>query len=182
MGIRLYDFKETLGKIVRPNRFLVYFNVPNIDGLGDVLDPIKSYLTYHVKAASLPNRALGEYEMKYFGSTIKLPGDTTYNDLSLTFLNEGEWSVRNFFEIWQEVIQNVWHERDMGKRTDASPLLADSYIVVQQIGLDENDILSEYIYSNVFPKEVGDIELNMENYDTIEEFTVTFAYTAWERV
>lgn len=181
MAISLSVFKSRLGRVVRQNRFYAFINPPEIGGLRKLRDEISHILQYHVKTAIIPSRSIGEYEFKYYGSTVKLPGDTNYNDLNITFLNEGSWKIRNLFEQWQEVIYHSMNDNIMGIRYDAQELFAESSIIVQQIGLDDNDILAEYTFYNVFPKEVGEIELNMETNDSIQEFQVTFAYSHWVR-
>jgi hypothetical protein len=37
----------------------------------------------------------------------------------------------------------------------------------------------EYTFQNIFPVSIGNIELNWETTDAIEEFTVEFAYDYW---
>ena len=39
-----------------------------------------------------------------------------------------------------------------------------------------------YEFFNMFPKNIDTIELNYETADALEEFTVDFTYSHWERV
>jgi hypothetical protein len=177
----LSDFKQNLGQVVRPNRFYVFINPPEVGNLIELRDKSSDTMIFHVKSASIPSRSIGEYELKYYGYTIKLPGDVNYTDLSVTFINEGSWAIRTFFETWQDVIYHMMNDTFDGIRYDAQDLLVGSNIVIQQIGNNDEDILAEYTFYNVFPKEVGEMELNMETYDSVQEFQVTFAYSHWIR-
>lgn len=190
--IRLSDFKANLGRLVRPNRFLCQMYPPQIlfsdTGLmgGYDSNEVLEKVCWHLKSTSIPARTIGEYEFKYYGMTYKLTGDTSYGDLTMTFLNTEDWIIRNFFERWQEAIHIVQNEVSQlmptpSQNTDAADILRDTSIIISQLGLDGEEVAAYKFYSP-FPKEVGEIELSMENNDTVEEFTVTFGYSYWTRV
>ena len=52
---------------------------------------------------------------------------------------------------------------------------------VEQLGKDDA-VLMRYEFFNMFPKNIDAIELNYETADALEEFTVDFTYSHWERV
>jgi hypothetical protein len=144
-------------------------------------------VTWHLKSTAIPARSIGEYEMKYYGMTYRLTGDTSFGDLTMTFLNEDTWIVRTFFEKWQESCHIIQREIEadvmvtQSQNYDAYDLIRDAEIIIIQLGL-KGEAVASYRFVSPFPKEVGEIELSMENNDTIEEFTVTFGYSYWERV
>ena len=37
-----------------------------------------------------------------------------------------------------------------------------------------------YVFNNVFPKDIGEITVEAETPDAIQEFDVTFSFTDWE--
>lgn len=169
--ISLKDFKENITQMVKPNRFLVEIYPPS----SYVQEYSIDILRYLTQGAKIPDRTCGEIEMKYHGMTLKLPGDYTHDDLSLTFFNYYDWTPRNFFEDWMNLIQNVG---DVNQRSDASSLF-DAGITVKQIGLREDEVLASYVFYDVFPKNLAAIELGMDNTDQVETFTVDFAYSHW---
>jgi len=170
--IKISEFKAKLSQLVRPNRFLVTLSPPAIFEHGQDLE----LLTFLTQGAKIPEKNIGEIEIKYHGMSLKLPGDQTHEDLTLTFYNHYGWEARDMFEDWIEVLQTTGNNNE---RTDAINAIDDSSIMIQQIGDVEEDILAEYTFYNVFPKSVSEIELSMDNYDSVETFTVSFAYSHW---
>lgn len=53
------------------------------------------------KSASLPALVIGTQELKYFGRSVKYPGNRTYDTMSLTFFGTQSYGVRRAFEAWQ---------------------------------------------------------------------------------
>lgn len=169
-AISLSKFKENLGNVVKPNRFYVIITPPqNI-----TID--SEFLTFHTKSAKIPSRGVGEYEMKYYGMSLMLPGDSTHEDFQIGFVNDSEWKTRDFFESWLELIHN---KKEM-IRKNYNEASSQSTVEVQQLGDDGNPI-AKYKYYHVFPKNMSEIELSMESSDTVEEFTVDFDYSYWKK-
>jgi hypothetical protein len=182
MGIEsLEAFKNLLGDIVRPNRFLVTVFPPSamlsgmkISTLVNILD--MSTVLFNVRNAQLPSKSFGEYPMRYMGQTYTLPGDLRYEDLVITFLMDDKWKSREFFESWNDLILNM----SDNSRTDAKDLM-DASIIIFQIGNRTAEVLASYRFESVFPKAVGSVELSQDAQDRYEEFTVTFSYSYWTR-
>lgn len=170
MGSNLQLFRTNLGVVVRPNRFRVELYPPNSLSINN------SQLSFAVKSATIPQKTIGEAEMKWFGYNYKLPGDSSVEDLNITFINEQTWNFRSFFEDWQNYLKSL---KD-GVKADPKDAL-NSSIKVYQLGL-KNQVLAIYEFSEVWVKTVGEIELDMETRDTIETFVVTFTYSRWNRL
>lgn len=170
--IKLTEFKNQLIQMVRPNRFLVKINPPSIYDHGQDLN----LLVYLAQSAKIPEKNLGEIEIKYHGMSLKLPGDFSHDDLSISFFNHYGWEPRDFFEDWVEVIQEVSGDN---VRSDAVSVIDDSTITIDQLGDSEDDVLASYTFYDVFPKSVQAIDLNMETTDSVQTFTVDFAYSHW---
>jgi len=94
--ITIDKFRENLGNIVRPNRFVVTITPPSI--LDHSVD--QEILAFHSKSANIPARSIGEFEVKFYGQSIKLPGDSSYEDLTVNLINEEGWEIRDLFEGW----------------------------------------------------------------------------------
>jgi hypothetical protein len=175
MGIESLEiFKNGLGDVVRPNRFLVEMFPPSIMTVNTDL----AALRFNVKSAVLPSKTFGEFDVHYMGQTYRIPGDLKYEDLSVTFVMEDSWETRDFFEDWNDLILDM----SDNTRTDAIELLADSSILVHQIGNRSEEILASYRFDSVFPKIVGEVELSQDAIDRYEEFRVVFSYSYWTRI
>ena len=79
-------------------------------------------------------------------------------------------------EAWQQDIQ----ELDSGVGMASNDYLL-SRAFVEQLGKDDA-VLARYEFFNMFPKNIAQIELSYETVDALEEYTVDFTYSHWERV
>jgi hypothetical protein len=180
--ISLEEFKNNLRQLARPNRFRVVCCPPSIfdEDMGNTItgdsDAFEN-LIYHIKTGQIPGRNIGEHQMKFGGMTLNLPGDTTFEDLTITVLNPMDWEFRSFFENWQSLILDV---RNNG-RYYADEILKDAYVDIEQLD-NEGEILVTYRYHSAYPKNISQIDLSMDTNDSVEEFTVTFGFSYWERL
>ena len=173
MSVLLEDFKQSVRSVVRPNRFEVEIVAPT-----SLKVPVDAdELMFRVQSATIPDRTFNEIPVKFYGMEYKLPGGETTTDLNITFLNDAEWDIRDFFEGWAELINN----RSTSEKAFADELFEDgTLITVYQLGFDGKRIAG-YEFYHIFPKIVEQIELNMETTDTVETFQVTFAYSYWKQ-
>ena len=107
---------------------------------------------------------------------LKLAGERTYDDWTVTIINDNEFSARTALEQWQQEIQG--HGVSTGMAT-TDYLLSRGF--VEQLGKDDS-VLARYEFFNCFPKSIGSIALNYETENVLEEFEATFSYSHWERV
>lgn len=173
MTLDLQTFKESLGNVVRPNRFEVIIQPPSLIDIADYIDGTR--LMMRVQSATIPDRTFGEIPIKFYGMEMKIPASEIMQDLVISFINDDKWQLRSLFEYWAQLI----NDRKNSVKGYAKDLMEDTYIIVRQLGFT-NDVIAGYRFKLVFPKTVDPIELNMETTDTIETFTVTFAYGYWE--
>lgn len=136
-------------------------------------------MSFLCKAAQLPESTIGIVEVPYFGRNIKVAGDRTFPEWTVTIINDEDFLIRDAFERWMDGIDT--HERRGTKRgaADSNP---NSYVadgIVQQYS-KSGDIIKEYSFVNMFPTNVAPIDVAWETNDTIEEFTVTFNYDHWK--
>ena len=160
------QFKSQFQGGVRPNQFRVFMSKgPN--GIGT-----KNF-SFLGKAASIPASTIGNVDVPYRGRQLKVPGDRTFEDWTLTVFNDGEWSARSYFEKWMQVLQ--------GHRTPVRSVSAtDVYgnAVVQQLSRTGNAIAT-YTMEDIYPTNVAAIDLGFDTNDSVEEFQVTFAVNNW---
>lgn len=141
------------------------------NGAGDIKVP------FMVKAAAIPASTLGSIEVPYFGRKIKVAGDRTFAEWTVTIINDEDFLIRNAMEQWMNSINS--HAGNIREFGSASPLLYKSNAQITQFSKTGVPI-REYTFNGMFPTEVSAIEMAWETTDAIEEFTVTFQYDFWE--
>lgn len=174
MPFNINAFKE-LGLVyggARPALFNVFLTVPPGIGIDNVsVDKFR----FVCRTASLPASEIGAFDVSYFGRNIKLAGDRTFSNWSVTVLNDEDFSVRAMFEAWSNAMNRmVANVRDPN-------LNFENYktdIEVIQYGKDGMEIRS-YILVGAFPSTIDNIGLDWNTQNSIEEFGVTFAYDYW---
>lgn len=169
MSLNVDDFKAKLKTGgARPNLFRVTCNFPGFAG-GDT-----ELASFMIKSASLPGSTIGMITVPFRGRQIKIAGDRTFEDWSITVINDGAFKSRNAFERWSNVINN--HIANKGEH---NPLAYQTDMMIEQ--LDRNDqVVKKYTIRGVFPTVVAPIEVSYESNDAVEEFSVTLAYQYWE--
>jgi hypothetical protein len=162
MAFNVNTFRNQFtGDGARPNLFEVL--IPDIAG---------PKLTFTCKAAQLPASTVGVIDVPYFGRQIKLAGNRTFADWTITILNDEDFEVRDALEERMSLINS-----HAGNESE----LFGSYsfdAIVNQYG-KTGDIIKTYNFVGMFPTEIGAIDLDWGSNDTIEEYTVTFAYQYW---
>jgi hypothetical protein len=106
-------------------------------------------------------------------------GNRTFQDWTITIINDEDFVVRNAFERWMNGINS----HTFNVRSPLA-LTTTSYSVdgeVKQFGKTGNT-LKKYKFVGLFPTDVAPIDVDWGSNDTIEEFTVTLSYQWWESV
>ena len=81
------------------------FSFGNKDEQAKTSNPsLSRYLSLQCEAAELPGRSLLTADAKIYGPTFKVPYQTQYNDINLTFLATNEFYERKLFDRWLECI------------------------------------------------------------------------------
>lgn len=166
MVLSINEFKSQLvGGGARPSLFQVQITNP-------VLSVADFKVPFACKTAALPSSNLGSYTVPYFGRQVKYAGDRTFEDWTVTIINDEDFSVRNALEAWSNSINSHI------SNTRALPQNYKSDAIITQYGKD-GTVLRIYNFQGIFPINISDIAMSWETVDTIEEFTVTFQYDAW---
>lgn len=159
----------TLGG-ARSSLFQVSFSNP-ADAAADIQVP------FMVRASSIPASTLGVIEVPYFGRRVRMAGDRTFGDWSVTVLNDEDFAIRNALETWSNYINS--HQGNIRSFGSASPLAYKSTAEVTQYSKTGVPI-RKYKFNGIFPVSIGDMGLDWGNTDQIQEYQVTFAYDWWE--
>jgi hypothetical protein len=171
----------------RASLFEVFLTLP-----AGIAEPTaESQFRFVCKASSIPASTLGSIDVPYFGRKVKMAGNRTFDNWSVTVMNDEDFLVRNAFELWSSYINS--HEnnlRDSSVITEAGLASYRTRADVRHFaktglfasGTSDGDSAIPtriYTFENIFPVSIGNIELNWETTDAIEEFTVEFAYDYW---
>ena len=127
------------------------------------------------KTAALPGQVIEPMEIKYKGLTVKLAGDRTFENWTVGIYNDTELSVRSEIEAWMEDI--------VPKDSSVGPVRYEYMVdraTVSQLGRDDS-VIATYEFFNMWPTNLGAIELDTEGGDAIETFDVEFCYSHFER-
>ena len=173
------DFRAKLGGGgARPNLFEI--NLGNFGGdgtTGDWNTNIESEFRFMCKASSMPTQTIGSVDVPFRGRILKVAGDRTFEPWSVTVINDEDFKVRKGFEAWTEKINalatgvgEVDPNNYMGNGTIKQ--LSRSATVAGDDTAQR--VLHEYKVEEIWPSEIGAIDLSYDTSDAIEEFTVTF--------
>ncbi len=156
------DFSAKFEGGARPNRFQV--NV----SFGHSQQSLQDF-RFLCRSASQPASTLGEVAVPYMGRTYNIPGDRTFEDWTITIFNDNDHSIRKEFEKWHHALNE--YELNVNDSVGATYIMgtANVYQLPQNTGQD----LHSYEFTDVWPKEIGAIDLAWDNNDAVEEFTVT---------
>jgi len=159
----------TLGG-ARNSLFQVQFQNP-ANGAGDLKVP------FMVRTAQIPSSDLGIIEVPYFGRKIKLAGDRTFADWTVTVINDEDFAIRNALEQWSNQINSL--QGNLRTFSGAAPSLYKANAEVTQFSKTGVPIRT-YKFNGIFPQTISTIDVDWNATDSIEEFTVTFQYDYWE--
>ena len=157
----------------RPNYFQVLMNFPP-----QVVNsqPAGQKTQFLCKSAQLPSVTMGIAPAYYYGRELKLAGNPTYQDWTITIYNDEDFLIRNAFENWQNLINS--HAGNLRDPTMANYSGYTVSATVNHMGKIGN-IIKEYDFVGMWPTDPSMIDLDWQTNDTIEEFTVTLAYQYW---
>lgn len=161
----------------RPNLFEVSLQFPNYVELGSLAGAQSRFMC---KTAQLPGSTVGVVEVPYFGRQIRVAGNRTFAEWSVTIINDEDFAIRNAFERWHRGINgNVNNLRSASAvNTNGSASYAVDATVRQYSKLGGSPI-KQYKFVGMFPSDVAAIDLDWGSNDTIEEYSVTLTYQYW---
>tara|TARA_B100001093_G_scaffold322052_1_gene307339 strand:- start:111 stop:659 length:549 start_codon:yes stop_codon:yes gene_type:complete len=174
MAFNIEDFKSNFADGgARPNLFRAKISLPS------TLGNLPNQGSYLIKSAQIPSATVTAIDVPYFGRQVRVAGNRTFEPWTVTIMNTEGFEVRNAMEKWMSQINS--HNDNGSALKNLIDYKADATVEhLKKIGGPENpDVAASYKFFGMFPTEISSIELGWENNDTIEEFTVTFAYDYW---
>lgn len=188
--ISMTDFRAITtqdGDLAKSSRFLVMLVPPPAvtSYQGKSSYPVDE-LTYLCESAEIPGRGFMSADVRYYGPNFKMPYQSTYEDINLTFLCRDKFTERLFFDNWMEVI-NPSSYYDFAYR--------DSYVsqihifTMSDLNIDENQSGTGLDYGQqryvitlekAYPVLINSQPVTWAD-DNFHRLTVTFTYARWHR-
>jgi hypothetical protein len=163
------DFKAKLrGGGARANLYKVTMNFPIFAG-GNAENG-----AFMCRGASLPGSTMAAIPIPFRGREIKVAGDRTFENWTVTVYNDTDFEIRNAMERWMNGINA--HQTNTGF---SNPVDYQTDLIVDQLDRNEK-ILKRYNLRGCFPVNVSAIPLAYDQVAQIEEFEVEFALQYWE--
>jgi hypothetical protein len=165
------DFKAKLaGGGARANQFKVTMPFPGYAQVGGEIED----LAFLCRATTIPDMTIGIVPVPFRGRTIKIAGDRTIADWSVTAYNDTNFKLRNAFERWQNGINNMTDNEGLTNPVDYQ---VDAFVD----HLDRNgNTIKSYTLRGAFPTVLQAIALSYDEATAIEQFDVTFEYQYFE--
>lgn len=171
MAFNVNEFQGAM-KLGGARNSLFQVNITNpVNGAADIQIP------FLCKAAQIPASNITPITVNYFGRPVKFAGNRTFDDWTVTILNDEDFAIRNALEQWSNSINSVQGNlRTLGA---SSPVLYKADAQVTQFS-KTGVPLRVYNFVGIFPTAISTIDLSWDTADSIEEYTVTFTYDYWE--
>ena len=135
-------------------------------------------MQFLARAASLPASNVNAVEvMTPGGRKIKLAGERTFEDWTVSVYNDTQMVTRRKFEMWQSACAQ--YGNPIG--ADALSAYESSTWTVTQFSRSGAPMRT-YRFFNMWPSGLGSIELSFDEQSSIEQFDVTFAFSHFEPV
>ena len=141
------------------------------------------------KSAALPASNVGSVDLPFRGRILKVAGDRTFDPWTVTIINDEDFKLRTAFEQWANLMNKL--DNATGATNPASYM---TNAFVHQLGrgaTTKNSTtnaptntsaippLRTYKFYDIFPTNVGQIDLSYDSSDEIETYTVEFQVQYW---
>jgi len=176
MAFNVTDFKNAMTYDgARPNLFKVVFGSSTSSSFFKPGNDFEMFC----RATSIPGATIGTVVVPYFGREVKFAGNRTFADWTVTVINDEDYAVRSVMEKWMNGINLHTNNR----RTAFGSVGAKGYYAtatVHQLSKSRaGNTTRSYSFQNLFPIDLSEITLDWGDNDSIQEFTITFAYDFW---
>lgn len=170
MSGSISEFKASFNTdLARPNRFDVEIPIP----LGMI--PYLGYnrnLKFRCENAELPGRSISTTTQKIYNIDEQFPHQTTFEDITLTFIVDSDMSQKLFFDAWLDWINPSLNFNMKYKSDYAVALRINQYD-------SENKVSYSVDLFDAFPKTILPLTLDWSE-DGYHKLSVVFAYSRWK--
>lgn len=156
----------------RPTMFNVYMTTPSILNIDQ---SSQQKFTFVCQAAELPESAMGNIPIYYFGRPVNQPGDREFGPWNVEVMNDEDFGVRSMFESWHNTINRLESNVRAGGVEDPD---IKTDIEIRQYSRD-GELIRSYQMIGAYPQIVGAIRLSWQAQNQIEIFPVSFRFDYW---
>ena len=161
------QFANHLNASARPNQFKVHIVFPSFVDDSVAINTSATFLTCQ---GSIPQSTIEDIQIMYRGKQYHEAGERTYSPWTCQIYNSADFKVRSALERWSHTILAA-------ESTAGNDRPRDYKQNVEIKQLDRNGhVLRTYILHDAYPQEVGEIQLDFSQGNTIEQFSCTFVY------
>ena len=126
----------------------------------------------YCNVSAIPALTVTPIERIYFGRTVKIPGDMVFADLTTSFINTENYSVRNEIEKWMNAING--HSSNKSDLLDSTGDWQGTGTLTQYS--KDGKSLMVYTFEGLWPQTVAEIALSYDTVSDIETYDVTWSY------
>lgn len=187
----LQDYRSAVnrdGGPAKANRFVarIVSLPPKLPRRAEYTSLMKDMM-YLCEAAEFPGRGFMNIDVRYYGTNFKSPYQTTYEDLSLTFVVRDKFMERQLFDDWMELINpsstyNFAYSKDYMTTVELYQLSEiDGTIGTPSVNTTKT-VTAQYKFSfeKAWPILVNPMPVNWAD-DNFHRLTVAFTYNTWHR-
>ena len=175
--------QSALGDGARSTKFDVMFQFTNPN-----LFPNQRNVAVLVKSSNFPSKSCSTINIPYKGRSIPIRGQEKFSQSwECTFYLDENHKIKNAFEAWIDALDETVHyaeaENSLVTSTRSKHVSTNNYtteICLFQQNFNDTDQTAKYILHNVFPTEVGSVQLSSEGPGNLLEFTVTFSFSYFD--
>ena len=182
VNLTMLDFRaisDDYGGLIRSCRFAV-----RINPVGSKIVEYSSFcrdFTYLCEIAEMPGRGFMNIDVRYYGPSHKLPFQTTYEDINLTFLCRSDSIEREFFDNWLYEINPI-NNFDFNYRDEYRSEIDIFQFAETSFEDSEDEPSATYAITlhNAFPILLNPQPMTWGDAQ-FQRLVVSFTYTHWSR-
>lgn len=141
---------------------------------------------FFIKIAEIPPAIMNPIVVKYAGREVKYATQRQYQPITVTIINDEGFRIRRWLELWFDYmndpelntatfVSNLTGVSAPGLRGGASYAGTGEIIQYSKTGAK----LRAYKLQDMFPSNIGSIQLSWDNEAAIGEYTCEFQYQYW---
>jgi len=187
MVFNINEFKSQIASrgLAKNNLFITRITLPATLSSLEQNIPTRD-LSFLCKSVSLPSFELNYVDVRPqgFGKPEKRPLEFHAGDLTGLFMVDSNFAVMKFFHRWIQSITNIGdyngsHSVDTDGKVPYEFAYKEDYVATMEVlvysGNDANKVY-QYKFGNVYPLNIGNIDVAWENQAEIMTVGVNFAY------
>lgn len=149
-----------------------------------VIDPsfaneagIPELLSLRCETAELPGRQIVTTDNKIYGPIYKTPYQTMYAEMTMTFVDTDDMSIRVFFEEWMNAI----YDPEFNQMQYLDMFTGQALVTQYDVSGDPDSLntILQFKLLNIFPTNINQLSTSWAD-DSPHKLSVTFFYERYE--